>query len=48
MNGIEKILRKTDLNRIQRLSYKYNTFNDVKFEAFSKFAYAPMWHSQFQ
>ena len=33
MNRIDYILCKTDLNLIQRLTYKCNTFNDVHFEA---------------
>ena len=32
--GVDKILCKTDLKHIQILAYKYNTFNDVHFEAF--------------
>ena len=48
MNGVDRILCKTDLIFIRSHIYKYNTFNDVDFEAFSKSAYVPLWHSQFQ
>ena len=48
LNGIDRILCKTDIILIQRLTYKYHTFNHVDFEAFSKSAYAPLWYSQFQ
>ena len=48
MNGVDKILCKTDLILIRRLTYKYNTFNHVDFETFSKSAYVPFWYLQFQ
>ena len=48
MNGMDRILCKTDLIIIQRDIYRCNTFSDVDFEAFSKSAYVPLWYSQFQ
>ena len=48
MDGIENIFCKTDLNHIQRLTYKCNIFNGVHFEACFKFAYVPLWYSQFR
>ena len=48
MNGMDRTLCKTDLILIARHTYKCNTFSDVDFEAFSYFAYVPMWYSQFQ
>ena len=35
MNGTDRILCKTDLILIQRHTFKFNTFSDVDFEAFS-------------
>ena len=48
MNGMDRILFKTDLILIRRHTYKCSTFSDVDFEAFSKSAYVPLWYSQFQ
>ena len=48
MNGMDRILCKTDLILIRRHTFKCNTFIDADFEAFSKSAYVPLWYSQFQ
>ena len=48
MNGMDRVLCKTDLILIQRHSYKCDTFSNEDFEAFSKSAYVPLWYSQFQ
>ena len=48
MNGMDRILCKTDLILIRRHTYKCNTFSDVDFGVFSKSAYEPLWYSQFQ
>ena len=42
---MDRILCKTDLILIQRHTYKYTTFSDIDFEAFSKSAYVPLWYS---
>ena len=48
MNGMDRVLCKTDLILIRRHTYKCNTFSDVGFEAFSKSNYVPVWYSQCQ
>ena len=48
MNGIDTILCKTERILIRRLTSKWNNFNAVDFDAFSKSAYVPFWYSQFQ
>ena len=48
MNGMDRVLCKTDQILIRRHTYTFNTFSDVYFEAFSKSAYVPLWYSQFQ
>ena len=48
MNGMARILCKTDLFLITGHTYKCNTSSDVDFEAFSKSAYVPLWYSQFR
>ena len=46
--GIDKVLCKTDLNIIRRLTYKYNTLNDVYLATFLKSAYETLLCAQFQ
>ena len=48
VNGMNRILCKTDLILFRRHAYKCNTFSVVDFEAYPKSAYAPLWYSQFQ
>ena len=48
MNGMDRILCKTDLILIRRHTNKGDIFNDVDIEAFSKSNYVPLWYSQFQ
>ena len=48
MNGMDRIMCKTDPFLIRRHTNKSNHFSDIYFEAFSKSAYIPLWYSQFQ